>query len=618
MKSYSNLAFLAFLSFFFACTEKEAAVQPLPGELSFTARFVGNAEETRTVLDADLTTVLWMPHETVSMFNSGEMAIFTSDNTEKAAVVKFSGKFGNGGKEPVYYGLYPYDKEASFSSGVITTALPAAQEAARDSFADRLFIAVGRSDSQDMGFYNVCSGVRFMLDRGDIRTVSLLSNGGEPLAGKFSVGFDKSIPVVQTVTEGVSEVTLTAPDGKTFKEGVWYYLVTLPVSLEKGYTLLLEGDGVQGCVRSSEAFTLNRSRFRSAKLDASRVDYRKESEYDIENAGVRAYLEQVDYTNDPDYNQSYVSNYSGSDKPSPVKLSWEGKAASIRISTSPDLSGYKEIKVDASPASVYNLIPGVRYFYSVVATDGSVLRESCVIPNGPMRMINGVTKNMRDLGGWKAADGRTIRYGRLYRGARVDDIQSNPTAKSIFLNDLGVDIDLDLRGLPPGSQGGSGEKNPWLADDPVQYVNIQLWHYFHHQAVQYPVPEISEGESADIYQSTIRTIIGWLKEDKVVYFHCHGGSDRTGTLAFLIEGLLGVSEEDLSKDYEVTYYSGSNRKRNSSTGWFYKPMIKYIRTFAPGGSITDQVTAWAKTRHSEKVDPLTDDEIQALKDLLLE
>ena len=593
-------------------------MQPLPGELSFTARFVGNAEETRTVLDADLTTVLWMPHETVSMFNSGEMAIFTSDNTEKAAVVKFSGKFGNGGKEPVYYGLYPYDKEASFSSGVITTALPAAQEAARDSFADRLFIAVGRSDSQDMGFYNVCSGVRFMLDRGDIRTVSLLSNGGEPLAGKFSVGFDKSIPVVQTVTEGVSEVTLTAPDGKTFKEGVWYYLVTLPVSLEKGYTLLLEGDGVQGCVRSSEAFTLNRSRFRSAKLDASRVDYRKASEYDIENAGVRAYLEQVDYTNDPDYNQSYVSNYSGSDKPSPVKLSWEGKAASIRISTSPDLSGYKEIKVDASPASVYNLIPGVRYFYSVVATDGSVLRESCVIPNGPMRMINGVTKNMRDLGGWKAADGRTIRYGRLYRGARVDDIQSNPTAKSIFLNDLGVDIDLDLRGLPPGSQGGSGEKNPWLADDPVQYVNIQLWHYFHHQAVQYPVPEISEGESADIYQSTIRTIIGWLKEDKVVYFHCHGGSDRTGTLAFLIEGLLGVSEEDLSKDYEVTYYSGSNRKRNSSTGWFYKPMIKYIRTFAPGGSITDQVTAWAKTRHSEKVDPLTDDEIQALKDLLLE
>ena len=312
-----------------------------------------------------------------------------------------------------------------------------------------------------------------------------------------------------------------------------------------------------------------------------------------------------------------MSNYSGSDKPNPVKLSWEGAAKTIRMSTSPDLSDSWDISVSSSPTQVYNLIPGVRYFYSVIAGDGSVLRESCVIPEGPMRMINGVTKNMRDLGGWKAGD-KTIRYGRIYRGARVDDIQSNATAKSIFLDDLGVDIDLDLRGLPPGSQGGSGEKNPWRADDPIQYVNIQLWHYFYHQATQYPVPEISTGESADIYQSTIRTIIGWLKEGKVVYFHCHGGSDRTGTLAFLIEGLLGVCEEDLSKDYEVTYYSGSNRKRNSSTGWFYKPMIKYIRTFAPSGSITDQVTAWAKTRHSDTVDPLTDEEIQTLKDLMLQ
>ena len=80
---------------------------------------------------------------------------------------------------------------------------------------------------------------------------------------------------MDSVSDGASEVTLSAPDGKTFESGVWYYLVTLPANLEKGYTLLLEGDGVQGCVRSSEAFTLNRSRFRSAELDATRVDYKK-------------------------------------------------------------------------------------------------------------------------------------------------------------------------------------------------------------------------------------------------------------------------------------------------------------------------------------------------------
>ena len=589
---------------------------PSTEEVVLTAYMEGNGG-TRTTLDKDYTTVLWMPEESISVFREGKMAAFVSENTEKTTSALFKGTLPGDGSDKVIDGLYPYDKDATISADVVTTSLPDEQAAVAGTFDNNLFIAVARTESYELGFYNVCSGLRFMLDRNDIQRVSLLSNGGEPLAGKFSVGVGKDAPEIKEVPEGVSEVTLTAPEGKTFEKDVWYYLVTLPANLEKGYTILLEGDGVQGTVRSSKAIAFNRNKFRSATLNGSRVDYKKESEYDIENAGVRAFLEQVDYSDDPDYTRSDVSKYSGSDKPNPVKLSWEGKASVIRISTSPDLSGYREIKVDASPASVYNLIPGVRYFYSVVA-DGSVLKESCVIPKGPMRMINGVTKNMRDLGGWKAADGKTIRYGKLYRGARVDDIQSNPTAKDIFLNDLGVDIDLDLRGLPPGTQGGSGEKNPWTSNDPVQYVNIQLWHYFYHQATQYPVPEISQGESADIYQSTIRTIIGWLKEGKVVYFHCHGGSDRTGTLAFLIEGLLGVSEEDLSKDYEVTYYSGSNRKRNSSTGWFYKPMIKYIRTFAPNGTITDQITAWAKTRHSDKVDPLTDQEIDELKGLLLQ
>ena len=574
---------------------------------------------TRTTLDKDYSTVLWMPEESISVFSGDKMAKFTSDNSEKAQSANFRGILpDNGGGSQILYGLYPYNADATISKDVITTTLPSEQEGFVESFANELFISVSKTSSDEMMFRNVCSGLRFMLDRNDIQTVTFLSNGGEPLAGEVSVFIDKSgDPVVKDVAEAVSEVKLSAPLGKTFESGVWYYLVTLPASLEKGYTILLEGDGVQGSVRSSKAISLNRSKFRSAKLDATRVDYKKESEYDIENAGVRSYLELVDYSNDPDYTRSEVSKYSGSDKPNPVKLSWEGKASFIQVSTSPDLSDSWEIKVDSSPASVYNLVPDVRYYYSVVAADGSILRESCVIPKGPERMINGVAKNMRDLGGWRAGD-KSIRYGKLYRGARIDDIQSNPSAKAILIDDLGVSVDLDLRGLPAGSAGGSGEKNPWTSSDPIEYVNIQLWNYFVKSTSQYQIPNIAEGESADQYQYAIRSIIGWLKEGRSVYFHCHGGSDRTGTLAFLLEGLLGVSESDLSKDFELTYYSGSSRKRNGSTGWFYKPMVQYIRSFDPNGSITDQVTAWAKTRHSDRVDPLSDQEIEDLKRLMLE
>ena len=325
----------------------------------------------------------------------------------------------------------------------------------------------------------------------------------------------------------------------------------------------------------------------------------------------------MDYSDDPNYSRSEVSNYPGTDKPNPVKLSWEGKAASIRISTSPDLSGYKEIKVDASPASVYNLVPGVRYYYSVLTADGQVLKESCVIPEGPMRMINGLLKNSRDLGGWKAGD-KTIKYGKIYRGANLDDIQSDASKMDIVINWLGVSVDLDLRGLPPGSQGGSGEKNPWRATDPVIYKNIKLWHYFVPSANKSLQVETSPGETAHQYQYAIRCIIEWLRDGKVVYFHCHGGADRTGTLAFLLEGLLGVSESDIAKDFELTTYSNSIHRRNSEGGWFYRGMVNYIRSFAPGKSINEQVTAWAKTRHSDEIEPLTDKEIEELKALMLE
>lgn len=615
---FNRFALWAVIPALLSCAAKEPleVTPPVSDEIVLTARFVGG-KETKTVLDDDYTTVLWMPHETISVFGGGEMAKFTSDNTEKAAVVNFSGKLKDGGNTTLY-GLYPYDKDATIKSGVITTSLPDTQEAKAGSFDDKLFIAVAKTDDRDLGFNNVCSGFRFMLDRSDIQTVSLLSNGGEPLAGEFSVGIDRDgKPTVKSVAEGVSEITLSAPGGKAFAAGVWYYIVTLPTNLEKGYTVLFEGDGVQGCVRSSEAIALNRNKFRSAKLDSERVDYKTESDYDIENAGVRAYLENVDYSDDPDYTRSEVSNYAGSDKPQPVKLSWKGNAKTVRISTCPDLSGSWDVAVQQSPASVYNLTPGVRYFYSVLAADGSVLRESCVVPKGPNRMINGLLKNTRDLGGWKAGD-KTIRYGRIYRGANLDDIQQDASKMDIVVNRLGVGVDLDLRGLPPGSQGGSGEKNPWKSTDPVIYKNIKLWHYFVPSADKYLQVDVSPGETADQYQYAIRCIINWLKDGKVVYFHCHGGADRTGTLAFLLEGLLGVSESDISKDFELTTYSNSIHRRNGEGGWFYKGMVKYIRTFAPGKTIQEQVTAWAMTRHSENVDPLTDEEIRELRTLMLE
>ena len=125
------------------------------------------------------------------------------------------------------------------------------------------------------------------------------------------------------------------------------------------------------------------------------------------------------------------------------------------------------------------------------------------------------------------------------------------------------------------------------------------------------------------YFLAIRSIIGWLGEGRSVFFHCAGGADRTGSLAFLIEALLGVSESDLSKDYELTTFGRVNtRLRNyrateEETHILYE-LVTYLRQFgAPGTSINELALNWATTRHSDKVDPLTPGEIHLLRQYLI-
>jgi len=54
-----------------------------------------------------------------------------------------------------------------------------------------------------------------------------------------------------------------------------------------------------------------------------------------------------------------------------------------------------------------------------------------------------------------------------------------------------------------------------------------------------------------------------------IFFHCTIGTDRTGTMAYFLEGLLGVSEEDRLRDYEMTYFFGlTNRTRfHDTSNW---------------------------------------------------
>ena len=126
-----------------------------------------------------------------------------------------------------------------------------------------------------------------------------------------------------------------------------------------------------------------------------------------------------------------------------------------------------------------------------------------------------------------------------------------------------------------------------------------------------------------MYRTILHQIIGYLYEREkegvpgTIFFHCFGGADRTGTVAFLVEALLGVSESDMSKDYELTTYSSSrvgDRLRTDTGSRPYKLMIEYLRNNFPGSDMQEIVTNWATTGSNA----LSYEEIDLLKDLMLE
>jgi protein-tyrosine phosphatase len=44
------------------------------------------------------------------------------------------------------------------------------------------------------------------------------------------------------------------------------------------------------------------------------------------------------------------------------------------------------------------------------------------------------------------------------------------------------------------------------------------------------------------------------RENYPIYFHCIGGADRTGSLAYVMNGVLGVDRHELETDWESTFY----------------------------------------------------------------
>lgn len=153
--------------------------------------------------------------------------------------------------------------------------------------------------------------------------------------------------------------------------------------------------------------------------------------------------------------------------------------------------------------------------------------------------------------------------------------------RDVLVGELGVQHDLDLRG-----REGSSDDEPEMAESPL---GSDVWYTRTQQYAWYALTPVAT------WQTYLRCVIDAVTHREPVYFHCTAGADRTGTLACVLEGLLGMSQSDIDKDYELTtFYSGSGsdataRRRNESD---WKGLINAINAVS-GDTFRDKCVHFA-------------------------
>ena len=161
------------------------------------------------------------------------------------------------------------------------------------------------------------------------------------------------------------------------------------------------------------------------------------------------------------------------------------------------------------------------------------------------------SSNFRDLGGYPAAGGKTVKWGHIYRSA---DISKLTDADLKTLTDHHIAIDCDLRGPDEVS------KSPDRLPTGVTYVNLPAGSENVRLGANYAAMNRDSLMNAtynrtDHLKAKYKPLFDQLLEltdDQALLFHCTAGKDRTGIGAALVLSALGVDRATILKDYAAT------------------------------------------------------------------
>ena len=308
--------------------------------------------------------------------------------------------------------------------------------------------------------------------------------------------------------------------------------------------------------------------------------------YSQVNPVAAAYLAAVTY--DPsDYSTSQIEQYAmqttsyRKDQPAGVTVT----VTDGELMATDALGAVLRKNVSAGTETLFNLAPCARGANYVVQRNGVIGGSGHLTPTGALRMIRvgttlaaGSPFNIRDLGGWPC-DGGTIKYGLLFRGGELNGnsygVVLTDADKAVFLDQLDIRAEIDLRSASE------------IADITGSALGSAV--AWEHYAVTPYAPGVNVDGLGAEYAPVLRSIMRHVCANEPCYIHCLLGADRTGTVCAIIEALLGVSQSNIDKDYEITSFKGEMRRRSDAA---YVGFVRYMQTMT-GSTWRDKAVNWA-------------------------
>ena len=165
--------------------------------------------------------------------------------------------------------------------------------------------------------------------------------------------------------------------------------------------------------------------------------------------------------------------------------------------------------------------------------------------------------------------------------------------RDFWLKTLGVRTDIDLRSDKEctGMTGSPlGETVTWAHISSSAYSGMQSpW-----------------GRKS--FEKVFRVFLD--ERNYPIVFHCIAGQDRTGAVAYILNALLGVSEDELAVDWEVTGFR--NRNPNFNHERLYDRLTAGFQERHPAATVRERAEAYVKSLG------FTDDDLAQFRSIMLE